>query len=42
MVNPPAGTDLAAVEQGFISVTPLHVDMTHHASLEPLAAALNR
>ena len=42
VVNPPAGTDLAAVEQGFISVTPLHVDMTHHASLEPLAAALNR
>ena len=42
VVNPPAGTDLAAVEQGFISVTPLHVDMTHHASLEPLAVALNR
>ena len=42
VVNPPAGTDLAAVEQGFISVTPLHVDMTHHASLESLVAALTR
>ena len=42
VVNPPPGTDLAATEQGFISVTPLHVDMTHHASLEGLTAALAR
>lgn len=40
VVDPPDGTDLAAVAQGFISVTPLHIDMTHHASLAPLAAAL--
>ncbi len=30
-------TDLEAVQDGFISVTPLHLDMTHHASLETLA-----
>ncbi|API60339.1 5'/3'-nucleotidase SurE [Tardibacter chloracetimidivorans] len=29
-------TDLEAVQDGFVSVTPLHLDMTHHASLEPL------
>jgi 5'-nucleotidase len=40
VVNPLAGTDLAAVAEGFISVTPLHVDMTHHASMRELAAAL--
>src|SRR3546814_1682645 len=29
-------TDLEAVQDGFVSVTPLHLDMTHPASLELL------
>ncbi|KRA82618.1 5'/3'-nucleotidase SurE [Altererythrobacter sp. Root672] len=31
------GTDLEAVAEGYVSVTPLHVDLTHHASLGSLA-----
>lgn len=31
------GTDLEAVDEGYISVTPLHLDLTHHASLGALA-----
>ena len=31
------GTDLEAVNDGFIAVTPLHVDLTHHASIGILA-----
>ncbi len=31
-------TDVAAVAAGRIAVTPLHFDLTHHASLESLAA----
>ena len=31
------GTDLEAVSEGFISVTPLQLDLTHHASLAELA-----
>ncbi|QYJ07898.1 5'/3'-nucleotidase SurE [Qipengyuania flava] len=31
------GTDLEAVDEGFISVTPLQLDLTHHASLGALA-----
>lgn len=34
--TPVAATDLAAVADGFISVTPLHLDLTHHASLAML------
>jgi 5'-nucleotidase len=34
------GTDLAAVAEGFISVTPVHLDMTHHPSLGVLREAL--
>jgi 5'-nucleotidase len=30
-------TDLEAVADGYISVTPLHLDLTHEASLAPLA-----
>jgi 5'-nucleotidase len=33
------GTDLEAVNDGFISVTPLHLDLTHHASMGILADA---
>ena len=35
--NPPPGTDLLAVYEGRISVTPLVLDLTHRAALEPLA-----
>ncbi|WP_341711040.1 5'/3'-nucleotidase SurE [Erythrobacter sp.] len=31
------GTDLEAIDEGYISVTPLHLDLTHHASLGALA-----
>lgn len=31
------GTDLEAISDGFISVTPLQLDLTHHASLAELA-----
>ena len=32
------GTDLEAVADGYISVTPLHLDLTHRESLGPLTA----
>jgi len=38
--TPAEGTDLWAVYNGHISVTPLHLDMTHHASLTRLAERL--
>jgi len=31
--NPPQGTDLRAIYDGYISVTPLHTDLTHETSL---------
>jgi len=31
------GTDLEAVNDGYVSVTPLHLDLTHHASLGAVA-----
>jgi 5'-nucleotidase len=31
-------TDLEAIADGYVSVTPLHVDLTHHQSLAGLAA----
>ena len=31
------GTDLEAIEDGYISVTPLQLDLTHHASIGTLA-----
>lgn len=37
---PAKGTDLAAVESGYISVTPLQLDLTHEASMKALGAAL--
>ncbi|MEO8215862.1 MAG: 5'/3'-nucleotidase SurE [Acidobacteriota bacterium] len=30
------GTDFAAVSSGFVSITPLHLDLTHHQSIEKL------
>ncbi|WP_133366588.1 5'/3'-nucleotidase SurE [Qipengyuania sediminis] len=32
------GTDLEAVSEGYVAVTPLQLDLTHHASLGALAA----
>jgi len=34
--NPPQGTDLRAIYDGFISVTPLHTDLTHLETLRRL------
>jgi 5'-nucleotidase len=31
------GTDLEAVNEGYIAITPLHLDLTHHASIGNLA-----
>ncbi len=38
--KPPEGTDLRAIYEGRISVTPLHIDMTHHDFRDELAASL--
>jgi len=38
--NPPAGTDLAATFAGKISVTPLHIDLTHKETVHALRAKL--
>ncbi|WP_423603042.1 5'/3'-nucleotidase SurE [Sphingomonas sp. MS122] len=35
--TPEADTDLEAIEQGYITVTPLHLDLTHRESLDMLA-----
>lgn len=35
--TPSHDTDLEAVEDGFVAVTPLQLDLTHHASLDALA-----
>ena len=32
------GTDLEAISEGFVAVTPLQLDLTHHASLDALGA----
>ncbi len=34
--EPAAGTDLAAIRDGRISVTPLHIDLTHHETVARL------
>jgi len=31
------GTDLAAVHEGFVAVTPVHLDLTHHRALAQMA-----
>jgi len=38
--QPPVGTDLRAVQDGHISVTPLHLDLTHDASRKTLRRLL--
>lgn len=37
----PPGTDLEAIENGYISVTPLHFDLTHEDSMAALTQALD-
>ncbi|GLI98315.1 MAG: 5'/3'-nucleotidase SurE [Pseudomonadota bacterium] len=37
----PAGTDLEAISQGYITVTPLHYDLTHDGSMDAVAAAFS-
>jgi 5'-nucleotidase len=36
--RPPGGTDLRAIYEGRIAVTPLHIDLTHEPALSPLSA----
>ncbi len=38
--NPPEGSDLWAIYRGYVSVTPLHLDLTHEATRAKLASAL--
>ncbi|MEO0499874.1 MAG: 5'/3'-nucleotidase SurE [Pseudomonadota bacterium] len=42
--NPDPGheTDLSAVESGYVSVTPLHLDLTHYDSMAALRTAFDR
>jgi 5'-nucleotidase len=36
------GTDLSAVEENYISLTPLHLDLTHYESLPVLEGIASR
>jgi 5'-nucleotidase len=38
--DPAVGTDLRAIYEGRISITPLHLDLTHHDTRDRLAKAL--
>lgn len=38
--EPGPGTDLAAIAEGCVAVTPIHLDLTHHASCTSLSALL--
>jgi 5'-nucleotidase len=38
--NPPEGTDLRAIYEGRISVTPLHIDLTHGETIHALKGVL--
>ncbi len=40
--NPPHGTDLRAIYDGYISVTPLHTDLTHFDTLSALQERFDR
>ncbi|RKQ71501.1 5'-nucleotidase /3'-nucleotidase /exopolyphosphatase [Litorimonas taeanensis] len=39
--NPPAGTDLRAIYDGYVSVTPLHTDLTHFETLDDMSHAID-
>ncbi len=34
--HPEEGTDVAAIEEGYVSITPIHLDLTNHRLLETL------
>lgn len=36
------GTDFEAIEQNFISISPIHIDMTNHSSIDPLSEWLDQ
>jgi 5'-nucleotidase len=38
--NPPEGSDIRAIYDGRISVTPLHIDLTHRESINDLKGVL--
>lgn len=38
--NPPEGSDLRAIYEGRISVTPLHIDLTHRETMHALKGAI--
>jgi 5'-nucleotidase len=38
----PEGTDLQAISQGYITVTPLHYDLTHERSMAALAEVFSQ
>lgn len=40
--EPPAGTDLRAIYDGFVSVTPLHADLTHESFLGEMTSEYGR
>ena len=40
--NPPQGTDLKAIYEGRISITPLHLALTHEDAMTPLSAAFEK
>ncbi len=40
--DPAAGTDLRAIYDGRISITPLHLALTHEAAVAPLSAAFDK
>ena len=43
MIHTPGhATDLEAIADGYVAVTPLHLDLTHEASLEKLASLYRR
>ena len=39
--NPPKGTDLRAIYEGYVSVTPLHMNLTHARTMSAIDAAVN-
>jgi 5'/3'-nucleotidase len=40
--NPEEGTDLQAIAEGFVSLTPLHLDLTHYQAMDELRATVER
>tara|TARA_B100001939_G_scaffold337982_1_gene343022 strand:+ start:6096 stop:6878 length:783 start_codon:yes stop_codon:yes gene_type:complete len=40
--NPAEGTDLEAIRDGYISITPLHLDLTHYSTFNSFRKNLNK